>query len=307
QTAGLAEGEHLFRIRVRDASWWDQKRELSYLFIIDRTPPELTVTALQGDIRQGDTGGFFIRANEKLTEIFLQVAGRKYPCYPVPGAVNLYRGLFPVRVFSVPAAYEAQMTGTDLAGNVTRTALPYRVTAREFPREIIQVPKAKAGILTNRPRLNEDAVKIKAALAERGGIQYWRGMFVRPAQGIVSSPFGIQRVYSTGSIASYHRGIDIANKEGTPVIAANAGVVLLSEELFLYGNTIILDHGQGVLTYYCHLSRRDPEKGDIVARGQTIGAIGTTGLSTGPHLHWEMQIEGVEVNPEEWLSRSFEE
>jgi murein DD-endopeptidase MepM/ murein hydrolase activator NlpD len=103
-------------------------------------------------------------------------------------------------------------------------------------------------------------------------------------------------------VTSYHRGTDFAAPEGDPVYAAAAGRVVFVDHLQVRGNTVIIDHGVGVFTAYNHLSGFSVSEGEMVAVGQQVGQLGRTGLVTGPHLHWEVIVRGVEVDGELWLA-----
>ena len=146
-------------------------------------------------------------------------------------------------------------------------------------------------------RLSEVA-QVKAARAEVSPWPFWRADFHWPATGRISTHFGSQRVY--GDVpASYHGGMDIAAPRGTPVTAPVPGVVRLAAGPFsLEGNLVIIDHGRGLYSVMMHLSKIDVKPGDILAQGDKIGEIGSTGRSTGPHLHWGMTWNGVKVDPE---------
>ncbi len=125
---------------------------------------------------------------------------------------------------------------------------------------------------------------------------------IRPAEGIVSGVFGSQRVYN-GIPGAPHSGLDIAAPQGSPVLAAADGVVVLAApDLFLTGQTILIDHGLGLMSSYAHLSRRDVEPGQRVVAGERIGAVGATGLATGAHLHWGMSWLDVRLDPDSALA-----
>lgn len=133
---------------------------------------------------------------------------------------------------------------------------------------------------------------------------YFDGPFTKPAVGRLSSPFAKTRVYNNGRRSS-HAGVDISNKIGTAVRAAQHGKVILSERLKVHGNTVMIDHGLGVVSIYCHLHKRSVSKGWRVKKGDLIGSIGSTGVVSGPHLHWGLSIQNVRVNPLYWLPNTF--
>jgi murein DD-endopeptidase MepM/ murein hydrolase activator NlpD len=150
-------------------------------------------------------------------------------------------------------------------------------------------------------RRESEVAQVKAARVEVSPWPFWRTDFKWPATGRISTHFGSQRVY--GDVpASYHGGMDIAAPHGTPVTSPVPGVVRLAAGPFaLEGNLVIIDHGRGLFSVMMHLSKIDVKVGDILAQGDQIGRIGSTGRSTGPHLHWGMTWNGVKVDPEALL------
>lgn len=118
----------------------------------------------------------------------------------------------------------------------------------------------------------------------------------KPLEGITTSLFGHRRILN-GQARSPHSGLDIAADSGTPVVAAADGKITLADDLYFNGKTIFVDHGQGLITMYCHLSELNVAEGDTVLQGETIGLVGSTGRSTGPHLHWSVSLNGNRVDP----------
>ena len=126
---------------------------------------------------------------------------------------------------------------------------------------------------------------------------FFVNQFIIPTQGIISGVFGSQRILN-GKAKSPHRGLDIAAAEGEPVVATNDGIVILAEnDLYYTGGTIIIEHGHGVKSIYAHMSSVDVKVDEIVLKSQRIGAVGSTGRSTGPHLHWGVMLLNTYVDP----------
>lgn len=119
---------------------------------------------------------------------------------------------------------------------------------------------------------------------------------LQPVQGIYSSPFGLRR-YLNEQARNPHSGLDIAAPTGTPIAATESGIVIETGDYFFNGKTVFIDHGQGMVSMYCHMHTIDVEPGQTVTRGDTIGQVGSTGRSTGAHLHWSVSLNGVRVDP----------
>lgn len=131
--------------------------------------------------------------------------------------------------------------------------------------------------------------------------QLWTLPFLRPRDTRVTSRFGTGRLFN-GRVSSSHLGIDYRGKTGEPIVAANRGVVALVAEFFLAGNVVYIDHGNGIVTGYFHMSQPEVAAGDTVERGQQIGLVGATGRVTGPHLHWSARFGSLTIDPGDLLS-----
>jgi len=124
----------------------------------------------------------------------------------------------------------------------------------------------------------------------------WDGSFLLPLQNEVSTPFGVKRIINEEKM-SIHKGIDIRGRAGEEVRASNSGTVVLAEELYFGGNTLVISHGMGIFTVYMHLDSIGTNTGKDVSKGDIIGFVGSTGRSTGPHLHFGVKVHDVSVNP----------
>jgi murein DD-endopeptidase MepM/ murein hydrolase activator NlpD len=158
-------------------------------------------------------------------------------------------------------------------------------------------------ILSDQQAMREENIRVASAFSRTGGVPMWRGSFRWPlAEPLrVTGVFGDRRAYGNGPPSSFHAGIDLSGDVGDRVLAPAMGRVVLAEPLWTRGNGVIVDHGQGVLTGYWHLSEISVEAGQLVLPGTELGRVGSTGLSTGPHLHWEVRVNGVAVQPTQWV------
>ncbi|MBE7381126.1 MAG: M23 family metallopeptidase [Leptolyngbya sp. SIO1E4] len=250
--------------------------------------------------RQGDTISILVTEKQNTGRVpTVTVNGTAYPTFLT--ADNRYRAFVPTSPLHASGRYVIQVTGAEEPRNPA-----VWLSDRTFSTQYITLPPGRDNLGTDHEFDRVDAFK-KIISPEK----YWSGSFLRPSQGRVSSEYGVRRYYN-GVFAQdyYHRGVDYAAPMGSPVIAPAAGQVALvgqvSEGFELHGNTVGLDHGQGVASIFIHLNSINVQAGDWVQAGQTIGTVGTTGASTGPHLHWGLYVNGVAVDPAPWRAAAIE-
>jgi len=145
-------------------------------------------------------------------------------------------------------------------------------------------------------RIRSDKKTIVSALSHWSDKKKAPDNFIQPVDGIFSSPFGLRRFFNDQP-RKPHSGLDIAASEGTAIVAPADGTIVNTGDYFFNGNTVFIDHGQGLITMYCHMSRIDVKPGDKVKQGKTFGAVGQTGRVTGAHLHWGVSLNNVRVDP----------
>ncbi len=216
-----------------------------------------------------------------------------------------YAALVGIDAFAEPGLYDLEISGGDEHGLWQPLRIRLPVTATAYDTQYVTVGEALDGLLDPALRATEDEF-LRGIYASFDETQRWEGLFQYPVTTtVVSAGYGGRRSYNNGPIEIYHTGLDIAAAQGDTVSAPAAGVVVFSDVLELRGGTIILDHGRGVMTGYYHLSERLVNVGDTVSAGQPIARVGSTGLSSGAHLHWDLRIMDVPVDPLPWTQQTF--
>ena len=222
------------------------------------------------------------------------------------GEGNQYWALVGIGAAAQIGPYFLELSATDDAGQTTRANELVQVAAGDFATEQIVFSPEK-GKLLDPALIRAENERLSQVFGIFSRQQRWEGLFRVPLQGPVrvTSAFGTRRSYSSGPPTSYHGGVDYGAETGTPVLAAGRGRVALAEELTVRGKAVIIDHGLGVYSGYYHLSEIAVEAGQEVERGDPIGRVGNSGLSTGPHLHWEIRVGGIYVDPLQWTRQVF--
>lgn len=154
----------------------------------------------------------------------------------------------------------------------------------------------------------EERARLFEIWEQNSGPAQWNAPFQLPINSYltISSTFGVRRSYNGGPYRSYHEGVDFAAYGGTPVLAPAGGTVVVAEFLYVRGGAVIIDHGLGIYSGFYHMSSLAVLPGDVVQPGQIVGEVGTTGLSTGNHLHWDLLVDGIWVDAQAWLDQGME-
>jgi murein DD-endopeptidase MepM/ murein hydrolase activator NlpD len=188
-------------------------------------------------------------------------------------------------------------------GEKPERTIPFRVASRDYDKQYVTLANRRQ--VDPEPddlrRIAREQERLAHAFSTYSDFESDGLAFDLPSEGRVSGGFGSRR-YFNNEPRQPHSGLDIAAPEGTPITAPAAGRVIETGDFFFNGRSVVLDHGQGVITMYNHLSRIDVVKGMRVARGEKIGAVGKTGRVTGPHLHWSVSLNNARVDPALFLS-----
>jgi len=248
----------------------------------------------------GDTVSVWIATNQAAIAPTVSMNNKQFPAFAM--SANRWRAFIPTTPLDKAGRKEVVVTGEGF-----QQTLPMTLGDREFPTQSIWLNDTGGGL----DPTDDEWDKVSAFKKLVTPQKLWKGAFLRPNDGEVTTGYGVRRYYN-GEFAAdyYHRGVDYAGGYGSPVIApADAYVRLVGnvEQGFrVHGNMIGLDHGQGVVSVYLHLSEVLVKEGDFVTAGLPIGAIGATGAVTGPHLHWGLYVNGEAIDPVAWRYEGIE-
>ncbi|NRB54678.1 MAG: M23 family metallopeptidase [Salinicola sp.] len=201
-------------------------------------------------------------------------------------------------VFGVGRDASGRQTVSITTPDGRRQNVAVAITPRDWPIERIDgvPPRTVSPPPEIARRIQREQAAVSAERARNDDRVGFAQTFIWPVEGRISGRFGNQRIYN-GTPGSAHSGMDIAAAEGTPVKAPASGVITFADDLYLTGGTVLLDHGYGISSNFLHLSRIDVKVGDRVEQGEVIGAVGSTGRATGPHLHWGMNWFDTRIDP----------
>jgi murein DD-endopeptidase MepM/ murein hydrolase activator NlpD len=199
-----------------------------------------------------------------------------------------------IAIVGIPLTAKAGQQSLDVNGQIQR----FRVEARTYREQHITLKNQRQvnPNPTDLKRIERELDEQTRAYRQFSERQPSNLLFDKPVNGPLSSPFGLRRFFN-GEERNPHSGLDFAAKTGTPVKAPAAGKVILTGDYFFNGKTVFVDHGQGLISMFCHLSQIDVKVGDELARGAVLGKVGATGRATGPHLHWNVSLNDARIDP----------
>ena len=331
KTFRLAEGEGRLKVKARNASWGGFFRgraaSIDQPFSARLVPPRVEVLTTQHYVNQGGCDMVVYRVSPGTIESGVVAGPAFFRGFPLPGASDP-RIRFAIFAFpyDAPANTPLRLRARDEAANEVLANFHLQVDRKAFrsrslpvddaflekvvPEILSQSPSVQdqGDLVKNYLAINRDLRKANnAQLAEMASRSQERFLWTRPFQQLgnskVEASFADRRTYTYKGRdidRQDHLGYDLASTSNAPVSASNDGVVMMADFLGIYGNTVVIDHGYGLLSLYGHLSSFGVKSGDAVKRGQTVGHSGASGLAGGDHLHYSMVLQSVQVDPKEW-------
>jgi murein DD-endopeptidase MepM/ murein hydrolase activator NlpD len=327
---GLVHGDASLTVTARDWSWRNSFRgnetQHQIPLKIDLEKPRIQVASGLTYVSRGGSGAVTYSINEEAARDGVMVGEKFYRGFPAPGA-NASAGhrfaLFAVSTDS-PRDPEIVVVAEDRAGNVTNASWPVVLKERVLPQANITLPdrflKTKVRNLADAEGIPQDDLirafdqintelraaneaKIREIIANPSGSKSWNGAFTQLRNSKVTSKFAEQRSYFVDGkkvSEATHFGYDLASTAGAPIEASNSGLVIFADDIGIYGNCVIIDHGMDLFSLYAHLSSMSVSAGDRVEKNDTLGLSGATGLAGGDHLHFAILLGGTYVEPLEW-------
>lgn len=286
-----------------------------------RKPPRLEFTLDPAVVVAGRTLAVHCRSDVPLKNPFLTFNGHNAYFFPVQtpsdipgprpaatapsGKAKEWRALVGVHSLEAAGVKVSTFSAVWRGERVLITTVAFAVEPGTYPVSRVML-SAQRDQLVASGQMERDAKVLDGAYQPSPRQErLWSGYFIMPTTGIVSSLYGARRSYTHRATLTAHSGLDIANEEGTPIVAPNRGRVVFAEWLDAFGHSVVLEHGQGVFSYYLHMKQSLVKKGDLLETGDPLGVMGAEGVATGPHLHWSFVVSGERVDPREWTEREF--
>jgi murein DD-endopeptidase MepM/ murein hydrolase activator NlpD len=239
---------------------------------------------------------FRVAAPPQLTELNGNFLGQEFS-FRSSKACHCWYGLAGVSLATKPGTYTLRVEGKGAGEKDAVMSYAVVVGAAHYPTSALKVaPGFVEPPKKTLARIEEDQAEKKKVFSSTLPEMLWSGRFEPPAEAEVSGVFGSARVFN-GVKKSQHTGLDFRVTTGTSIVAANSGTVILARPLYFEGNCVMIDHGQGLLTMYLHLSEFKVKEGDEVKKGQLLGLSGGTGRATAPHLHFAVRWRGEYLDP----------
>jgi hypothetical protein len=322
----LHDGQATIEISAVDHSLKKNEQYLSVNVTIDTTPPRIYLATPSNYINPGGSCFVIFSLSEKVTRSEIKVNDDRFPSYPVMvGDKNCFVSYFPLPIDISKNKVKIGIFAEDSAGNTSFSAIPFHIRKKKFRVDRMNISQSflerkmpefqqmhdslkdaspiEVFSYVNEKTREENFNQIQSICKKSEPRQLWDGVFLRMKNAKNMATFGDKRTYYYNGkkiSKSVHLGIDLASTKNASVEATNSGIVAFTGYLGIYGNSVIIDHGLGLFSFYAHLGTIDVKEADNVMKGQQIGRTDTSGLAGGDHLHFGIIVGGRFVDPKEW-------
>jgi len=303
-TRTMPNGTHRFKLELIDGTYHQNKTTEERTFLVDNTPLQayLLVPETEHRVLQGRTLHVQFQVNKDIERATVSALSNNYECVPETKNSRVYEAFIPIACEEKPSEYLYTVDIADHVGNAMALENKFQVVPFPFKRQTLTISDEKVRSEEELGRNGDELDEVIARLSEQSPRQkLWRGEFCTPIDvQRVTCDFGtVRTTQHKGRYA--HKALDIINTPKSVVWATQEGVVALKDRFASSGNTVIIDHGCGVLSMFFHLdSFARIEEGQKIAKGKPIGTLGKTGYASGYHLHWEMRVGNIPVDPMQW-------
>ncbi len=266
--------------------------------VIRILPPEIKLRVSKQEMEPGHVLRVNADSPDCQLTLIAQAWGQTTRLLPVSNEPTCYEGFLGVPLDTLPGPGTVTINAFSHQGQKIRTI---NIAIQVLPRQPFKTVRLSIRGFGKYDFATESARM--AAVRKQAGTGAGPRLtpFIWPVKGRITEIFGVKRIYNQGMKSWFHGGIDIAVLGGTPIIVPADGCVVLAEPFTAHGNSVLIDHGYGVITTYLHLRKLLVRNGEMVKRGGIIGEVGTTGSSTGNHLHFQINVNGIKVDPYDFL------
>jgi murein DD-endopeptidase MepM/ murein hydrolase activator NlpD len=308
-TNTLVNGHHTLTADITDSTYRKNKSNIERTFYVDNVPLQAALIKSDDEFKvlQGRTLHVQMQLNKKVKSAQISALYQTYDCFPESPNSTVYEAFIPVACEENAAEYPLAIEVVDAVGNSTNLEDTFQVVSYPFKKSTLHVSNEK---MVEEKELGKDNKQVEdffLSIAQNSPKEkFWRGSFCAPIEvERVSTEYGTVRTTQYKGMYA-HKAVDVINTPKSVVWAPQKGKVVVKDRFVDTGNTVMIDHGHGVVTMLCHLDTfADIKEGQMVNKGNPVGTIGKTGYSSGYHLHWEMRINNVHVDPMQWTQPVF--
>jgi len=307
----MEDGKHVVTFTVNSAALHHNQVKVERIFHVDNADLQagLIKSDIDNKILQGRCFHVKFKVNKPIKQAIISALSRDFIAYPESAGSLIYETFIPLECDQHPSEYSYSVVIHDHVGHNFDLHGTFQVTTAQFKKKMLHVPSGALDKEREFTELGEKDFELKMEELTKASLQekLWQGVFEIPlAMTGITTDFGVQRIAQERGCYT-HKAIDmVAAAPRSVVWASQSGVVILKNRYVHSGNTIIIDHGYGILSMYFHLETfANIEVGQKIRKGNPVGTMGKTGYANGYHLHWEIRVNNIAVDPMQWTKRDF--